>query len=101
MKDQPRTIRAKARKNDVRTFIGRSRSRRPRGHLHVATFLVGVAFLMAACSRPSSSALKPIDKAALQTMVKTNDKELLVQGAVMLLSTPHGMFTLTFGSTLL
>src|SRR5437660_11506815 len=101
MKDQPGTIQAKARRNDVRTFIGRSRSRRPRGHLHVATFLVGVAFLMAACSRPSSSALKPIDQAALQTMVNTTAKELLVPGAVVLLRTPQGKFTPTYGPTLL
>jgi D-alanyl-D-alanine carboxypeptidase len=85
----------------VRTFIGRSRSRRPRGHLHVASSLVGVAFLIAACSRPSSSALKPIDQAALQTMVNTTAKELLVPGAVVLLRAPQGKFTLTYGTTLL
>src|SRR6266550_3752787 len=101
MKDQPGTIQAKARRNDVRTFIGRSRSRRPRGHLHVASFLVGVALLIAACSRPSSSALKPIDQAALQSMVNTTAKELLVPGAVVLLRTPQVKFTLTYGTTLL
>ncbi len=85
----------------MRTFIGRSRSRRPRGHLHVASFLVGVALLIAACSRPSSSALKPIDQAALQSMVNTTAKELLVPGAVVLLRTPQGKFTLTYGTTLL
>jgi hypothetical protein len=97
MKDEPGTIQAKARRNDVRTFIGRSRSRRRRGHLHVASFLVGVALLIAACSRPSStagsSALKPIDQAALQIMVDTTAKELLVPGAVVLLRTPQGEFT--------
>src|SRR6266853_6412649 len=101
MKDQPGTIQAKARRNDVRTFIGRSRSRRPRGHLHVASSLVGVALLIAACSRPSSSALKPIDQAVLQIMVNTTAKELLVPGAVVLLRTPQGKFTLTYGTTLL
>src|SRR2546427_777095 len=50
MKDEPGTIQAKARRNDVRTFIGRSRSRRRRGHLHVASFLLGVALLIAACN---------------------------------------------------
>jgi D-alanyl-D-alanine carboxypeptidase len=103
MKDEPGTIQAKARRNDVRTFIGRSRSRRRRGHLHVASFLVGVAFLIAACSRPSStagsSALKPIDQAALQTMVDKTAKELLVPGAVVLLRTPQGEFTVTYGTT--
>src|SRR6476620_3158658 len=79
MKDKPRTIRADA------------------------SFLVGVAFLIAACSRPSStagsSALKSIDQAALQTMVDTTTKELLVPGAVVLLRTPQGEFTVTYGTT--
>src|SRR4029453_17434971 len=103
MKDEPGTIQAKARRNDVRTFIGRSRSRRRRGPLHVASFLVGVAFLIAACSRPSStagsSALKPIDQAALQNMVDTTAKEFLVPGAVLLLRSPQGEFKVTYGTT--
>src|SRR6266487_3179592 len=105
MKDEPGTIQAKARRNDVRTFIGRSRSRRRRGHLHDASFLVGVALLIAACSRPGStagsSALKPIDQAALQTVVDTTAQELLIPGAVVLLRTPQGEFTVTYGTTLL
>src|SRR5437773_11020361 len=80
-------------------------SRRRRGHLHVASFLVGVALLIAACSRPGStvgsSALKPIDQAALQTMVDTTAQELLIPGAVVLLRTPQGVFTVTHGTTLL
>ena len=83
----------------MRTFIGRSRSRRRRGHLYVASFLVGVALLIAACSRPGSSALKPINQAALQTMVDTTAKELLVPGAVLLLRTPQGEFKVTYGTT--
>src|SRR3954462_7823779 len=79
MKDEPRTIQA------------------------VGSFLVGVAFLIAACSRPSStagsSALKPIDQAALQNMVDTTAKELLVPGAVLLLRTPQGEFKVTYGTT--
>ena len=89
----------------MRTFIGRSRPRRRRGHLHVASFLVGVALLIAACSRPGStagsSALKPIDQAALQTMVDTTAQERLIPGAVVLLRTPQGEFTVTHGTTLL
>jgi len=69
----------------------------------VGSFLVGVACLITACSRPSStadsSALKPIDQAALQTMVDTTAKELLVPGAVVLLRTPQGEFTVTYGTT--
>jgi D-alanyl-D-alanine carboxypeptidase len=70
-----------------------------------ATLLVGVALLIAACPRPGStagsSALKPIDQAALQTMVDTTAKELLIPGAVVLLRTPQGEFTVTYGTTLL
>src|SRR6059058_770353 len=66
-----------------------------------ASLLVGVALLIAGCSRPSSSALKPIDQAALQTMVDTTAKELLIPGAVVLLRTPQGEFTVTYGTTLL
>ena len=70
-----------------------------------ATLLVGVALLIAACSRfgstAGSSALRPIDQAALQTMVDTTAKELLIPGAVVLLRTPQGEFTVTYGTTLL
>src|SRR6266496_3252313 len=70
-----------------------------------ASLLVGVALLIAACSRPGStagsSALKPIDQAALQTMVDTTAKELLIPGAVVLLRTPQGEFTVTYGTTAL
>src|SRR5438045_3383182 len=64
-----------------------------------ASLLVGVALLIAGCSRPSSSALKPINQAALQTMVDTTAKELLVPGAVLLLRTPQGEFMVTYGTT--
>ena len=70
-----------------------------------ASLLVGVALLVAACSRfgstAGSSALRPIDQAALQTMVDTTAKELLIPGAVVLLRTPQGEFTVTYGTTLL
>src|SRR5437762_12997917 len=69
------------------------------------SLLVGVVLLIAACSRPGStvgsSALKPIDPAALQTMVDTTAQELLIPGAVVLLRTPQGEFTVTHGTTLL
>src|SRR5205823_9597707 len=68
------------------------------------SLLVGVALLIAGCSRPGSttagsSALKPIDQAALQTMVDTTIKELLIPGAVVLLRTPQGNFTAASGTT--
>src|SRR5436189_347142 len=68
-----------------------------------ASLLVGVALLIAACSRPGStagsSALKPIDQAALQTMVDRTAKELLLPGAVVRLRTPQGDFTAATGTT--
>ena len=60
-----------------------------------------VAGLSLSCTRQRDSALKPIDKAALQTMVDTTARELLVPGVVVLLRTPQGVFTVTYGTTLL
>ena len=57
--------------------------------------------LLLSCTRARPSALKPIDKAALQTMVDTTAKELLIPGVVVLLRTPQGEFTVTYGTTLL
>lgn len=55
-----------------------------------ASLLVGIALLIAACSRPGSTAgslaLKPIDQAALQSLVDTTSKELLIPGALVLLA---------------
>ena len=89
----------------MRTFIGQSLSRRRRGHRQIASFLVGAALLIAGCSivaTPSTqtaSALKPIDQAALQSLVDTTIKELLIPGAVVLLRTPQGDFTAACGTT--
>jgi D-alanyl-D-alanine carboxypeptidase len=66
-----------------------------------------VALLLAGCSRESapsgspagSSALKPIDPAALQTMVDSTIRELLIPGAVVLLRTPQGEFIAASGTT--
>jgi CubicO group peptidase (beta-lactamase class C family) len=89
----------------VRTFIGQSPWRRRRGHRQIASLLVGAALLIGGCSivaTPSTqtaSALKPIDQAALQTLVDTTIKELLIPGAVVLLRTPQGEFTAAYGTT--
>jgi hypothetical protein len=48
-----------------------------------------------------SSTLKPVDPAALQTMVDPTAKELLIPGAVVFLRTPQGEFVVTYGTTLL
>ena len=70
-----------------------------------ANLVIGIAILIAGCSRPGStggaSTLKPIDQAALQTMVDNTAKELLIPGALVLLRTPQGEFTVTYGTTLL
>ncbi len=47
----------------------------------------------------SSPALKPIDQAALQAMVATTAKDLLVPGAMVLLQTPQGEFAVSYGTT--
>jgi len=68
-----------------------------------ASLLVGVALLITACSRPDStadsSALKPIDRAALQSLVDTTIKQLLIPGAVVVLRTPQGDFIAASGTT--
>src|SRR5438874_7770533 len=62
---------------------------------------LGTVTRLSSCQRQQVSALKPIDKAALQTLVDTTAKELLVPGAVVLLRTPQGEFMVTYGTTLL
>jgi D-alanyl-D-alanine carboxypeptidase len=45
--------------------------------------------------------LKHIDRTALQAMLDTTAKKLLIPGAVILLRTPQGDFAVTYGTTLL
>jgi D-alanyl-D-alanine carboxypeptidase len=47
------------------------------------------------------SALKQIDRAALKNIVDTTARELLIPGAVVLLRTAQGEFTVAYGTTLL
>ncbi|MGE0277458.1 MAG: serine hydrolase domain-containing protein [Nitrospiraceae bacterium] len=83
---------------DVISFV------RQRGRRRTA-FLVGAVLLSAGCSAvptpsaPTASGLKPIDQAALQSLVDTTIKELLVPGAVVRLRTPEGDFTAAGGTT--
>ncbi len=66
----------------------------------VASFVAPVALLITGCgSTRGESALKPIDQAALQATVGAAAAELLVPGAVVLLRTPQGEFTVMYGST--
>src|SRR5438552_17856378 len=62
---------------------------------------LGCVTALLSCQRQQESALKPIDQAALQTMVDTTGRELLIPGAVVLLRTPQGEFTVSYGTTLL
>lgn len=52
-------------------------------------------------SAAGSPALKPIDRAALQAAVAATARQLLVPGAVVLLRTPQGEFTVTYGTSML
>lgn len=52
-------------------------------------------------SAAGSSALKPIDQAAMQATIDKAAKELLLPGAVVLLRTPQGEFSIIYGTTLL
>ena len=99
-----------------------------RGHLRIAIVVGVVTLLIVGCStlqipstrtastpstspkismtpRPDFTAgslgLKQIDQAALQTMINKAAKELLIPGAVILLRTPQGESTVTYGTTLL
>ena len=47
----------------------------------------------------SSSNLRHIDQSALQTLLNNTAKELLIPGAIILLRTPQGDFTVTYGTT--
>ena len=89
----------------MRTFIGRSRLWRQRGHLCIACFLFGAVLLITGCStettpsKPTASGLKPINQAELQSLVDTTIKEFHIPGAVVLLRTPQGDFTAASGTT--
>ncbi|HXP07911.1 MAG TPA: serine hydrolase domain-containing protein, partial [Acidobacteriaceae bacterium] len=96
----------------------RSQRERRRNFLHAASLLIVLTLLTAGCSSvptPSTphaspgtsgttqpaSGLKQFDQAALQTMLDKTAGELLIPGAVILLRTPQGEFTVTYGTTLL
>ena len=53
-----------------------------------------------AVASTGASPLKQIDQSALKTAVDTAARELLIPGAVVLLRTPQGVFTVTYGTTL-
>lgn len=110
--------------NYGRTFIGRSRAQSCSKHLHLVCSPLIVVLLAAGCgaqasthiasttatlpaavvdphTRAETPALKHIDRAALQAMLDTTAKEMLIPGAVILLRTPQGEFSVNYGTTLL
>ena len=66
-----------------------------------ALLVSATASLAAACAGPGAkpSALRPIDAAAMRGTVEQLAKEMLVPGAVVILRTPNGEFTDTYGVT--
>jgi D-alanyl-D-alanine carboxypeptidase len=65
----------------------------------MASVALGALTGLSSCQRQKESVLKPIDKAALQTLVDTTAKELLIPGTVVLLRTPQAEFTVSYGTT--
>ena len=66
-----------------------------------ALLALPTAVLLTACAASDSKhpALRPIDAAAMQGTVERLAKEMLVPGAVVILRTPNGEFTTTYGVT--
>ena len=60
---------------------------------------VSPATTTATSSAPKDSALKPIDPKAFQGVVDAAAEKLMVPGAMVLLRTPQGGFTASFGTT--
>jgi CubicO group peptidase (beta-lactamase class C family) len=60
--------------------------------------VAGTVLLIAGCATHGASALKPIDQATVQASVDASARDLLVPGAVVLMHTPQGEFTATYGS---
>lgn len=85
-----------------------ARDLKPGGLILAALLIGGLPFAaVAATPSPSSdpgsekapSTLKHIDQAALKAMVDKTAKELMVPGALVLLRTPQGDFTVSYGTT--
>jgi len=55
--------------------------------------------LLGASPSTPTSALRPISAVALQTMVEATARELMIPGAIVLLRTPQGEFTVAYGTT--
>jgi len=60
---------------------------------------LGIALAGVSVREASAASLKPIDRAALQGTLDTTAKALMVPGAMVLLRTPQGEFTVSYGTT--
>lgn len=72
--------------------LGRQELRDTNSHM---SLLLGIALADAA----NSTGLKPITQAALQRIVASTAKKFLIPGALVLLRTPQGDFTVSYGTT--
>ena len=106
------------------TFIGPRSWPRPRGYRRIASALVGAALVSAGFATTATATsqtgplptspgagaavaldptaregLRPINQRALQNLVQDTARKLHVPGAVVLLRTPQGKFTATYGTT--
>src|SRR5215213_136012 len=106
----------------MKTLIGPSSWRRPRGYRRVMSALVGAALVSAGLATGAAAAsqagtpataspgpgatvaqaragLRPINQRALQAVVRKTAGELHVPGAVVRLRTPQGKLTAAYGTT--
>ncbi len=66
--------------------------------IRASLFFLSVVLVGAGTTPTPTSALKPINQAALQTIVDKTARELLIPGAVVLLRTPQGEFVASYGT---
>jgi D-alanyl-D-alanine carboxypeptidase len=65
----------------------------------LASILTGSLVTKTSAGPADAPGLKQIDRAALETAVDTTAKDMMVPGALVLLLTPQGKFTVSYGST--
>src|SRR5262249_32968993 len=67
----------------------------------ILAVLVGVVCATGSATAASTRAPKPIDPAALQASIEGLAKELMLPGAMVLLTTPRGNVVFGYGTTVL
>ncbi len=86
----------------ISTLLARKsleRTHRTGGLLLAAALAMLVTAAYGGDSGTERPALRTIDRAALQQLVETRARDMLVPGAVVILRTPRGGFTSTYGVT--